>query len=146
VTRDSPLTQGVARLVLAPTLLVAAAVLVKGYVDTGDGFAAGVIAALGISLQYVAFGVEETERRLPVRHVPLLAVAGLLLALAVAFVPVAFGEPPLRHWPPADAEVIHLGTLEILSAVAFDLGVFLLVLGSVVAAIRFVGALEGPRP
>ena len=50
------LTRMVARLLLAPVLVVAAAVLVKGYADVGDGFAAGVIAALGVLLQYLAFG------------------------------------------------------------------------------------------
>jgi len=31
----------VARLLLVPVLMVAAAILIKGYVDVGDGFAAG---------------------------------------------------------------------------------------------------------
>ena len=37
-------TRHVARLMLAPVLMIALAVLVKGYADVGDGFAAGVIA------------------------------------------------------------------------------------------------------
>ena len=52
----SVLTQMVARGLLAPTLVVATAILVKGYADVGDGFAAGVVAALGILLQFLAFG------------------------------------------------------------------------------------------
>jgi multicomponent Na+:H+ antiporter subunit B len=35
------LTRAVSRLLLAPVLMVAAAVLIKGYADVGDGFAAG---------------------------------------------------------------------------------------------------------
>ena len=91
------LTRMVARLLLAPVLMVAAAILIKGYVDVGDGFAAGVIAALGILLQYLAFGRAAVRRALPVRHAAKLAVAGLLLALAVAFVPVLAGGAPLQH-------------------------------------------------
>ena len=49
----------VARLLLAPTLIAAVAVLVKGYVQPGDGFAAGAVAALGIAMQYLAFGRKE---------------------------------------------------------------------------------------
>ena len=91
------LTRMVARLLLAPVLMVAAAILIKGYVDVGDGFAAGVIAALGILLQYLAFGRAAVQQALPVRHAAKLAVAGLLLSLAVAFVPVLAGGAPLQH-------------------------------------------------
>ncbi|HEU4898811.1 MAG TPA: MnhB domain-containing protein, partial [Actinomycetota bacterium] len=62
------LTRMVARLLLVPVLMVAAAFLIKGYVDVGDGFGAGVIAALGVLLQYLAFGRAAVERVLPVRH------------------------------------------------------------------------------
>ncbi len=50
------ITQTVARLLLAPLLVLAAAILVKGYTDVGDGFAAGVLAALGVIMYAVAFG------------------------------------------------------------------------------------------
>jgi len=142
----SALTKTVARLIFAPTLVIAVAILVKGYADTGDGFAAGVVAALAVLLQYVAFGHEEIERVLPVRRAPLLGVAGLGLALAVAFVPVALGKPPMTHWPAPGASVIHVGTLEILTAVVFDIGVFLLVFGSVVGAIRFLSVMGRSAP
>lgn len=131
------LTQLVARLLLAPTFAVAAAVLVKGYADVGDGFSAGLIAALGVLLQYVAFGWREAERLLPVRYAPAGVVAGLLLALAVAFAPALWGEAAFTHYPRAGAEPVHLGTLELVTAVAFDLGVFLLVFGAAVGAIRY---------
>ena len=134
------LTRMVARLLLVPVLMVAAAILIKGYVDVGDGFAAGVIAALGVLLQYLAFGRAAVERVLPVRHAPKLAIGGLLVALAVAFIPVLGGQAPLQHAPAPGAEVIHLGTLELLTAVAFDAGVFALVLGMVVATIDLIAS------
>ena len=40
----------VARMLLGPSLVVAAALIVKGYAEVGDGFAAGVIVALAIGL------------------------------------------------------------------------------------------------
>lgn len=136
------LTRLVARLLLVPVLLFALAVLVKGYADVGDGFAAGVIAALGVLLQYLAFGRAEVERTLPVRRAPQLAIGGLLLSLLVAFVPVLTGNPPLRHWPAAGASVLHAGALEIIGAVLFDVGVFALVLG---VAVGIIAAVTGPR-
>ncbi len=132
------LTQAVARLLLAPILLVALGVLVKGYASVGDGFAAGVIAALGILLQYVAFGREEVERLLPIRLIPVASFAGLAGALALAVWPVLRGEPLLTHLPEAGREVIALGTLELATAVAFDLAVFVLVLGASVGIIHAI--------
>lgn len=132
----SALTRTVARLLLAPAFVLALAILVKGYADVGDGFSAGVVAALGVLAQYLAFGSREAERLLPVRLAPAAVVAGLLLALVVAFAPLAWGDPPLTHLPRAGSDVVHLGTVELLTAVAFDVGVFLLVLGASVGIIR----------
>ena len=139
------LTRMVARLLLVPVLMVAAAILIKGYVDVGDGFAAGVIAALGILLQYLAFGQAAVQQALPVRHAAKLAVAGLLLSLVVAFVPVLAGGAPLQHAPAPGAEVVHLGSLELLTAVLFDVGVFALVLGMVVATIDLIAGTSTER-
>jgi multisubunit Na+/H+ antiporter MnhB subunit len=141
------LTQTIARLLLAPTLVISLAILVKGYADVGDGFSAGVVAALGILLQYLAFGREKTERLLPIGQVPLLAFLGLLLALAIAAIPLVRGEALLTHFPEAGAEVVHVGTLELITAVAFDVSIFLLVLGSAVGIIHAIATVaeKGPR-
>lgn len=132
------MTRVAARLLLAPTVIIAIAVLVKGYSDVGDGFNAGVIAALGVLAQYLAFGYREAERLLPVRLAPAGAIAGLMLALVVTFAPVLWGYPLLTHFPEPGADVVHLGTLELLTAVSFDVGVFLLVFGAAVGIIRTI--------
>jgi multisubunit Na+/H+ antiporter MnhB subunit len=129
-------TRVISRLLLPPVLVIAVAVLVKGYADVGDGFSAGVIAALGVLLQYLAFGHEEVERLLPIRYVPSLAFVGLLGALAVAAFPLLRGDPLLTHLPAPGAEVVEIGTLELITAVAFDLAIFLLVLGAAVGIIH----------
>ena len=70
-----------AQRLLAPALIVAAALIVKGYADVGDGFSAGVIVALAIALQYIALGAERVEAMLPVlRAAPAAAIGGLLVA------------------------------------------------------------------
>ena len=135
------LTRAIARLLFVPILIVALATLVKGYADTGDGFTAGVIAALAVLIQYVAFGEREVARTLPVRHAPTVAFAGLALALAVAFAPILRGEPIMTHAPAPGASVVHLGTVELITAVVFDVGVFLLVVG---VAITIIDALADP--
>lgn len=136
--RTTLLTRLVARLLLAPVLMIAAAVLVKGYADVGDGFAAGIVASLGVLLQYVAFGRDAVARALPVARAPEAAFAGLAVALVVALVPLARGEALLTHAPPPGADVVHVGTLELVTAVAFDVGVFVLVLGAAVGIIDLI--------
>lgn len=138
----SVLTRMVARALLAPTLVVAAAILVKGYADVGDGFAAAIVAALGVLLQFLAFGRNEVAQVLPIRHAPAVALFGLALAFAVFAVPLALGGAPLEHWPPAAQAPVHIGSLELITAVLFDVGVFLLVLGAAVAIIDVLAAAE----
>jgi multisubunit Na+/H+ antiporter MnhB subunit len=136
------MTQAIARLLLLPILMTAAAVLVKGYADTGDGFAAAVIAAFGVLLQYVAFGYRVAGRVRLARWMPLVSASGLLLALLVAFVPSLLGAAPLTHAPAPGEPAVHLGTLEMHTAVLFDVGVFLLVFGFAVGAIDLFARLS----
>ena len=142
-------TQEVARWLYLPTLLIAAAILVKGFVQTGDGFSAGVVAALGVLVRYLAFGHEEAKRLPAVRYATAIAFAGLLLALGVAAFPLFSGEAVLTHSPPPGTEPVHLGTLEFMTAVLFDLGVFLLVFGFAVGAASYfarAGEASGEEP
>jgi hypothetical protein len=96
-------------------------------------------------LQFLAFGEPEVERRLPIRFAPTVAVVGLAIALLVMFLPVALGKPLLTHAPPPGDDVVHLGSLELLTAVAFDVGVFLLVLGFAVSTFGLVARVRQRR-
>jgi multisubunit Na+/H+ antiporter MnhB subunit len=126
-----------AQRLLAPALIVAAALIVKGYADVGDGFSAGVIVALAIALQYIALGAERVEAMLPIlRFAPAAAIGGLLVALAVGFAGLLGGDPPFTHWPlPGDAP-LKIGSLEVITAVAFDLALFVLVVSVLVMLIH----------
>jgi multisubunit Na+/H+ antiporter MnhB subunit len=126
-------------------LVVALDVLVKGYDDVGDGFAAGIVAALGVLLQYVVFGRDAVARMLPVHRARTLAFVGLGVAVLVALAPLARGDALLEHAPAPGAEVTTIGTVELITAVAFDIGVFLLVVGAAVAIIDAIAATRGLR-
>lgn len=138
----SAILQIIAPRLLAPALIVAAALLVKGYTDVGDGFSAGVIVALAIALRYVTLGRARTERELPVlRHAPAGVAGGILLALAVGFAPVLAGNPPFTHAPGPGESVTKIGSLELISAVAFDVGVFVLVVAALVLLVHHLSSL-----
>jgi multisubunit Na+/H+ antiporter MnhB subunit len=138
----SGVVEFVAPRLLGPALMVAFAILVKGYADVGDGFSAGVILALAVSLRYVTLGVEGAERGLPVlRHAPRVAVAGLLLGLASGFFGVVRGDPPFTHVPPPGDHVVKIGTLELITAVAFDVAVLLIVAGTLVTLVHHLARL-----
>jgi multisubunit Na+/H+ antiporter MnhB subunit len=137
---SSVLTRTIARLLLLPTLMVAVATLVKGYSQTGDGFSAGVIAATAVLLQYLVFGRRAMRHVVPPALAPLAVLLGLLLALLVAFLPTLVGQSVLTHAPPPAGSVLSLGTLELHTAVLFDVAVFSLVFGFVVGVLDRFGA------
>lgn len=130
----------IARFLLAPILVTAAAFLIKGYSDTGDGFSAGVIAATGILLQFITCGHRRVMRLLRLSHAAEIAFLGLLLTFAVTFLPALMGEAVLSHMPAPGREVAHLGTLEIHTAVLFDIGVFLLIVGFSIGVSHIIAA------
>ncbi len=130
--------RSVSRILLLPTFMIAFAVMIKSYADIGDGFSAGVIASLGILLQGIAFGADEFDRLPLVRYAPLAAIAGVFIALCIAFGPVVAGKPILTHWPPAGEEVVHFGALEFFTPLLFDAGVFLVVFGFCVGSVSSI--------
>lgn len=138
MTEMTVLTRAICRMLLPASIMVALAVLVKGYADTGDGFSAGLIASLGVLVQYVAFGPRLPSQMAIVRHANSLSRIGLFIALAVAFGPVLFGKPVLTHWPGPGDDVVHIGAIEVITPVAFDVGIFLLVIGFVVGVINLI--------
>lgn len=139
---NAGMLQAAARILLVPGWVVAIGVMLKGYVDIGDGFSAGVIAGLVVLLQGLAFGADELDRMAISRYAPVIAIAGLALALAVAFTPLLFGEPLFTHWPPINEDVFHFGALEFITPVLFDIAVFLIVYGFSVGALTAVARTE----
>lgn len=120
---------------LVQPLLVFASVffLAFGHDEPGGGFVGGLTAAAAFALHGIAFGVSSARRSL--RMDPrTVAALGLGLAVATAVVPVLAGDAPLQaSWgglPLGAGESLALGT-----PLLFDLGVYLVVLGSTLAAI-----------
>jgi multicomponent Na+:H+ antiporter subunit B len=101
--------------------------LLRGHNYPGGGFIGGLIAAISLILLGLAVGIESLYRIIRVDPV-MIAAAGLLLAVATALAPVFWGRPFLEHYNfhvplPAIGE-LHVGT-----PLAFDTGVYLVVVG-----------------
>jgi multicomponent K+:H+ antiporter subunit A len=120
--------QTFAPVILAISGIVATFLFLRGHNAPGGGFVAGLVMAIGLLLQYLAFGTDWVEDR--VRLAPRLLIgAGVLLVLGTSAASLAVGYPLLT------SHTFHLalplvGDVHIGSAMFFDLGVFCEVLGS----------------
>ena len=123
-------------------LLVSAYLFLRGHNAPGGGFIAGLVTGTAMLLQYVAQGSAWASARLPWNYTRVIA-AGLLLATATGLASWAFGAPFLTStfgyvtWP-------VVGKFELASAMAFDLGIYLAVVGVVMVIISRLGGLAGP--
>jgi hypothetical protein len=75
-----------------------------------------------------------------------VATAGLLIAFAFGFAGLIVGQPPFTHLPLHGEPVISIGRLELTTAVGFDVGLFLVVVGSLVMLIRNLSGLVDDDP
>lgn len=148
--RHPLIMQVVARSVLPLILLVAVYLLLRGHQRPGGGFIAGLVTALALVLQYLADGLRGTPAGIQRRY-PRLIALGLGIAALTGLASWAFGYPFLTsavvhvHWP-------LVGDLELASAMIFDSGVYLTVVGVVILILAVLGHLgilsraDPPRP
>ncbi len=130
--------------------LVALFLLLRGHDLPGGGFVAGLTIAIAIIVQYMTGGTRWVEGRLRIR--PLLWMGlGLLLAAGTGAASWLFGRPFLTSYF-AYAELPGIGAVPMASALLFDLGVFLLVVGATVLMLTALahqsvrGHRAAPRP
>jgi multicomponent Na+:H+ antiporter subunit B len=144
----------VVRTVVPLVLVTAVALLLQGHNLPGGGFIAGVLTAVAFALVYVIFGedylleevldgppaesLDEFEEGLTGGYRTLFGV-GLALAAGSGLVPILLGRPFLTQ---AVVFLEHLpvyGELEVASALAFDVGVYLVVVGGLLTIVSVVG-------
>jgi multicomponent Na+:H+ antiporter subunit A len=111
--------------------------LFAGHNQPGGGFVGGLVAGAAVALRYVAGGIDEVRRVSPVRPWTLLGT-GVILATSTALVPVLLGHPVLDHGL-FEAEVPLLGDVKATSALPFDLGVYLVVVGVILMVVEAFG-------
>ena len=115
------------RLILPLALLLSVFLLARGHNAPGGGFIGGLVAAAAFALYAMGSGVPAARRLLRIDPHPLIG-AGLLLALSSGALALAAGRPFMTGlW--TEVTIPGLGTLKVGTPLAFDLGVYLLVVG-----------------
>ncbi|WP_165831747.1 Na+/H+ antiporter subunit A [Brachybacterium endophyticum] len=112
--------------------------LMAGHNHPGGGFAGGLVAGIALTLRYIAGGRYELSEAAPVQAGLVLGV-GMATAVAAAVLPVFFGGSVFSTATP----VVHvpvLGELHFPSALLFDIGVYLVVIGVVLDILRSLGS------
>lgn len=115
------------RLMVGLILVFAVYLLMRGHHEPGGGFAAALVAGTAFALLAITEGPQKVRRA--VRLTPAtIATTGLSLSLAAGLLPLVFSQPFLTGiwWHPG--KDLALGT-----PMLFDLGVFLAVLGGILA-------------
>jgi multisubunit Na+/H+ antiporter MnhB subunit len=118
------------RLLVPLLLLFSAFLLWRGHHEPGGGFVGGLVAATAFVLIALAEGTGEARRALAVAPTRLLAL-GLATSMVSGLAALAVGRPFLTGlWSKGEGAALALGT-----PLAFDVGVYLTVLGVVTATL-----------
>ncbi|KUP28484.1 Na+/H+ antiporter subunit A [Kocuria rhizophila] len=135
--RRSIIFEVVARLLFHTFMLVSLYLLLAGHNDPGGGFAGGLMASLALTLRYLAGGRYELERATPVNAGWMLG-AGLALASLYALTPLFFGGTVMESYT-FEWDLPLFGHVKFVTALIFDVGVYLIVVGLVLDILRSLG-------
>lgn len=118
----------IAQMILPLALMVSIYILLRGHNLPGGGFIAGLITASAMILQYMTSGVDWVKERFDYNYQSVVAV-GVMIALFTGLGSWFFGHAFLTSWfTHLDWPVV--GEFEFATAMLFDIGVYLTVVGA----------------
>jgi multicomponent Na+:H+ antiporter subunit B len=128
-------------------ILFSITLLLAGHNEPGGGFIAGAMTASVFALLYLVHGKKYVESRFTADYRS-VALLGLAIAVAFALLPLAFGLPILSGMIysldltlvvnlPVLGPVRLLEAFKLASAVGFDFGVYLAVVGSILSILKW---------
>src|SRR6478736_4610836 len=137
--RHRSLVLEVATRMIFPLIMVLSAYFFfAGHNTPGGGFAGGLTAGLALVLRYLAGGRYELGEALPLDAGKVLG-AGLALSAGTAVTSLLLGAPVLSS-AVFEVDVPVLGHVKFVTALFFDLGVYMIVVGLVLDVLRSLGA------
>jgi multisubunit Na+/H+ antiporter MnhB subunit len=125
------------RLIYQSIIVLAVYFLFAGHNLPGGGFVGGLIVGAAVSLRYVTGGIDAVQNTFPVKP-HLILGAGLVVAATTALVPILFGGAVLEHGY-YEVDFPLIGEVKFTSTLAFDIGVFLVVIGLMLLAFEAFG-------
>lgn len=108
-----------------------------GHNSPGGGFVGGLITSAGIVLLLLAFDLKTVKNILPFDFIKVAAL-GLLFAAGTGIGSFFFGVPFLTH-SFGHFDLPFFGETELATAVLFDIGVYLVVVGVTMTIIQTIG-------
>jgi multicomponent K+:H+ antiporter subunit A len=135
----TPLIRIVSLAVLPIAILISLAHVLRAESGPGDGFTAGIISSLGLTVEYLAFGYEDARRRIEWIRFDHVLFGGLLLATVAAVIPLLVGAPALGLVA-ATIPLPWVGDVRLTQALLLDFGIYFAVVGGAMSAID---SLEG---
>lgn len=121
------------RIALPLTLTAGIYLFLRGHNQPGGGFIAALVVAIAFLLQYLAAGFDWSHQRKRIGEHQMIA-SGVLVAMATGLGSWLFGAPFLTSTF-GYFSLPLIGKFELASAMLFDTGVFLTVLGAVMLAL-----------
>ncbi|GHE20714.1 Na+/H+ antiporter subunit B [Halomonas urumqiensis] len=131
-----------ARLMMPLQLLFSVFLLLRGHDEPGGGFIAGLVAAGAFTLYLFAFGVSATKQVLRMVDPRDLIGVGLLLGMVSVFPAWFMGQAFLT----AQWWTIPIIDFKASTVLIFDIGVYLAVLGSVLAMVMTLMEVDKDEP
>ncbi len=132
------------RIVFAAVMLGSMWLLFAGHNQPGGGFVGGIVAGAAVSLRYVSGGLRDV-RRLSRGRPWMVLGSGLLLSVSVAIVPLLLGGDVLQTGSHT-FDLPVLGAVKVTSALFFDIGVYLAVIGLALMVFESFGDEPLPPP
>ncbi|WP_018981869.1 monovalent cation/H+ antiporter subunit A [Salinimonas chungwhensis] len=134
-----PILVMISQSLLPLALLVSAYIFIRGHNLPGGGFIAGLVTSVAIIQQYIAHGVDWIKPRIKLNYQNLIAW-GVLLAALTGVGSWLFDRPFLTSWFDY-FDIPWIGKIELASAIIFDLGVYLTVVGATLLILANLGKL-----
>ena len=129
--------QTVTKVVTFIILMFAVHIFFAGHYTPGGGFVGGLLTASAIVLLMLAFGIQTVKKILPINYVIMTSV-GLLVAISTAAASILFDVPFFTHaYDYFDLPLF--GETSLHSALLFDVGVYLVVVGVTMTIIQTIG-------
>ncbi|OHU89331.1 MULTISPECIES: monovalent cation/H+ antiporter subunit A [Pseudoalteromonas] len=138
------LLASISQSLLPLALLVSFYIFLRGHNLPGGGFIAGLITAIAFILQYIAHGSNWIAERLTINYRKIIA-SGIAIALLTGVGSWLFGRPFLTSWFDY-FDIPLIGKIELASALAFDLGVYITVVGATLMILASLGKVTADAP